>query len=36
MPRAASQTRIALDRAPSEVVLDPDHWVLMELEFRQR
>jgi aminopeptidase N len=36
MLHARSQTRITLDRAPSGVVLDPDHWVLMEVEFRQR
>jgi len=36
MPRASSQTRIALDREPTEVLLDPDHWVLMELEFGRR
>jgi aminopeptidase N len=36
MLHARSQTRITLDRAPSGVVLDPDHWVLMELDFRAR
>ena len=36
MPATSSQTRIALDRAPSEVALDPDHWVLMEADFERR
>ncbi len=36
MPATSSQTRIALERAPSEVLLDPDHWVLMEANFERR
>jgi len=36
MPRTSGQTRIALDRAPSSVQLDPNVWVLMEVEFGQR
>ncbi len=36
MPATSSQTRIALERAPSEVVLDPDHWLLMEADFERR
>jgi hypothetical protein len=27
---------IPLDNAPTEVVLDPDHWVLMEAEMKQK
>jgi len=36
MPRTSSETRIALEREPTEVVLDPDTQVLMELEFGKR
>lgn len=36
MPRTSAETRIALDREPAEVVLDPDHFVLMELQFGRR
>ena len=31
-----SETRIELDREPTAVVFDPDHWVLMEMEFNRR
>jgi VCBS repeat-containing protein len=27
---------VPLDNAPTEVVLDPDHWVLMEAEMKQK
>jgi len=37
MPRATGQSRIALPREPTSVVLDPDLWVLMEVvEFGTR
>ena len=31
-----SETRIELDREPTEVVFDPDHWVLMQMESNRR
>ena len=31
-----SETRIELDREPTEVVFDPDHWVLMQMEPNRR
>ncbi len=36
MQPGISETRIVLDREPTAVVLDPDHWVLMEVEFNRR
>ena len=33
---ASTRIRIALDREPSDVVLDPDTWVLMEVDFHKR
>lgn len=37
MPATAGQARLAVPDEPSEVALDPDHWVLMELvEFGRR
>ena len=31
-----NETRIELDREPTEVVFDPDHWVLMQMESNRR
>ena len=31
-----SETRIEIDREPTEVVFDPDHWVLMQMESNRR
>ena len=36
MQPGISETRITLDREPTEVVLDPDHWVLMAADFNRR
>ena len=36
MQPGISETRIALDREPTDVILDPDSWVLMEVDFSRR